>query len=128
MADIATIQNTARQLYDELIQKVIRREPLNDRESTAYYALDFYIRLEMGAYDGIWQKPQPFIDALVRLGFMSQARKLTHAVRLGPDRLDWDQPALRACEAEIGEIARDLDNDVSMYERAVFEFWQQTSD
>jgi len=127
MDEIETIRGMTYRLYDELIGKVIAKTSLTDREQTAYFGLGFRVRLEMGAYDGIWQTPQSFLDALVRLGLMDHARKLKHAVRLGADRLDWDDNAREVCEDELSEMAKaHLDGDDTIFDRAVFDFWKRS--
>ena len=128
MDELCTIQELTHRLYDELIGKVIAKTPLTEREQIAYYGLDFRVRLEMGAYDGIWQNPQPFIDSLTHLGLIDQARKLAHAVRLGADRLDRDQRARETCENEIGVIGlAHLEGDDTVLERLVFDFWKRSA-
>lgn len=127
MNDIDTIREVTYRLYDELIGKVTDKTPLTEREQTAYFGLDFRIRLETGAYDGIWQNPQSFEDSLMRLGLMDHARKLRHAVRLGADRLNWDDQARELCEDELDVMANaHLDGDDTIFDRAVFDFWQRT--
>jgi hypothetical protein len=127
MNDIDAIREVTYRLYDELIGKVIDKTPLTGREQTAYFGLDFRIRLEMGAYDEIWQNPQSFVDSLMRLGLMNHARRLRHAVRLGAERLNWDDQARELCEDELGVIANaHREGDDTIFDRAVFEFWQRT--
>ncbi|MBY0563439.1 MAG: hypothetical protein K2P58_04550 [Hyphomonadaceae bacterium] len=127
MDEIDTIREVTYRLYAELIGKVTDKTPLTEREQTAYFGLDFRVRLEMGAYDGIWQNPQSFVDSLMRIGLMDHARKLKHLVRLGADRLSWDDQARELCEDELRVIANaHLDGDATIFDRAVFEFWQRT--
>lgn len=127
MDEIETIREMTYRLYDELIGKVIAKTSLTEREQTAYFGLDFRVRLEMGAYDGIWQNPRSFIDSLMRLGLMDHARKLRHAVRLGADRLDWDDQAREVCEDKLRVMANaHLDGDDTIFDRAVFDFWKRS--
>ncbi len=129
MDDIEIIRETTFKLYKQLIGKVVSKLPLTERERTAYFALDFRTRLAMGAHDGIVQNPQPFVDSLVRLGLMAHAKKLKHAVRLGPSRLDGDTHARETCEHELGAMTRaHFDGDDSVFDRAVFAFWQGVQD
>jgi hypothetical protein len=127
MEEIEAIREVTHRLYRELMRKVIEKTPLTEREQTAYFGLDFWVRLEMSAYDGIMQNPQSFIDSLMRLGLMDHARKLRHAVRLGADRLDWDGRGRELCEAELGVMAdAHRDGDDTIFDRAVFDFWKRS--
>jgi hypothetical protein len=47
-------------------------------------------------------------------------------VRLGADRLDWDDQARELCEAELGVMTNaHLDGDDTIFDRAVLDFWKQ---
>lgn len=130
MTDIELIQDTVTELYDKLIGRVIARQPLSENESVAYHAIDFRIRLEMGALGGIVHDPKPYIDALHRVGLIAHARALAHAMRHAPLGLETNEDfeTFEACEHGVSEMAdAHSSGDPTIFERAVYAFWVSAS-
>ena len=123
--DDTDVQVAMSRLYLELIDRVIDDKPLSDRQRTAYFVLDFRVRLETGGFDGIMHDPASFIDAMERVGLIAHASKLKHATRYGPDLLDLDDDAREDCERLLSEISHaHNEGDQGIFDRAVFAFWK----